>query len=129
MTLVTNQRGTSLAAGSSAPGVTVIPSGAEPGILHEDLVGDWQSAVERESGGSRWVVWGAGPPTGGDSEWFTHQAALEMRRTAKRTRQRVAYDLLRSWIAEGDADEDTENRANLLRGLNAEREGQRQFPE
>lgn len=129
MTLVTYQRGTSVTASASTPRVTTVPSGASPAILYEDLVGDWQSAVARESGGNHWVVWLAGPPSGGDSEWYGHQAALEARGASRRTRKRKALDLLRSWISEGDADEDTENRSQLLRGLNAEREGQRQFPE
>ena len=129
MTLVTYQRGTSLTGSASTPRATVVPSGAQPDILYEDLVGDWQSAMGAESGGSHWVVWLAGPPSGGDSEWYAHQRALDQRRTATRDRKRMAYDLLVSWIADGDADEDTENRAKLLRGLNAEREGQRQFPE
>jgi len=109
--------------------VTVVPSGVQPAIHYEDLFGDWQSAVQRESGGSHWVVWLAGPPSGGDSEWYANHAALEERGVARQARKRMAYELLRSWVAEGDADEDTESRANLLRGLNAEREGQRQLPE
>lgn len=129
MTRVTCQRGTSLTGVASTPCVTADPSGSQPSILYEDLVGDWTSAVERESGGSHWVVWSAGSPSGGDSEWYTRRAALETRRHAERARKRMALVLLQSWIAEGDEDEDTENRAWLLRGLNEEREGQRQFPE
>ena len=129
MTLVTYQRGTSLTGSASVPRVSVVPSGAQPGIMYEDLWGDWQSAVRNESGGSHWVVWLPGPSSGGDLEWYAHHAALEARMAGRRARQRMAYDLLHSWVTEGDEDEDTASRASLLRGLNAEREGQRQFPE
>jgi hypothetical protein len=81
-----------------------------------------------QSGSTSWGVLRLSPSGGEGLAWAVQFGSRDgdCKPSVRRPR---ALALLRSWIAEGDADHDTETRRLLLAGLNEARKDQRHFPE
>jgi hypothetical protein len=126
MSPVLVRRGTPRAGSLSAAARLTQPSGESENVAVwlDVLAQHWAE----ESGSTRWGVLRLSPSGGEGLAWVVQFGAREGDGEPSARRAR-ALALLRSWIAEGDADHDTETRRLLLTGLNEAREGQRQFPE